>query len=186
MAFTYRPTTKVTQRMVEFTNAAPNHLVGKRIPIITAITKEDNEEEILFDSKYDMVTFKVVNKTDPSYNKVYLPTFNDLIAEGVMKEWTPYRECTLNVSNVPLMWLDGKVDREPNYIAIRAYFQANGFEISISQLDYVWKCWRDGFKSGYRGQTCHLFAPCGDLNPFQLTATSLNPLCKDWQKTYYA
>lgn len=68
---------------------------------------------------------------------------------------------------------------------IKAYFNANGYNVTEEAISHQIKAWKCDMKSGYRDEEngYHLFSPCG-CNPLSIRLSTLHHLCEDWQRTY--
>ena len=71
--------------------------------------------------------------------------------------------------------------------AVIAEFEDAGYKVTEAAILHNYYAWSADLKAGYRDEAngYHLFSPCGH-NPFILRATTLHPLCADWQTTYEA
>jgi len=107
-------------------------------------------------------------------------TLNNLNAQKLGHEVHCYDECNIDLGNNPTMG-DKDID------AIIAEFEESGFKVTKAAILHNYYAWSADRKSGYRDEKngYHLFTPCG-CNPFILIATTLHPLCDDWQTTYKA
>lgn len=162
--------------MIEFTDKAPQHLIGKRIPILKA------PYNVRFDMKFDVNTSTLYGKNEESS----FPSFNDLIQQGIVKEYTPYQSISLlDVENKQEFWIvDSNGSRSLNATKIVHWFTMQGIEVSYYAVAYCFTRWKRGYKSGYRCRHSHLFTPSGSCNPLSFHATTLHPTAKEWQKTY--
>lgn len=106
------------------------------------------------------------------------PTINELLESGELIKHHYVAEHTINVLGY------GENESTINFKAIQNEFKANGINVSMKGLEYVYLAWKGGYKVGYRGKGYHLFAPCGRCNPCSITATKADPYFKSWQKTY--
>lgn len=169
---------EITTRMVEFTDKAPAHLRGKKIPIGCG----DSDMDLHFDARFDMDNLIAYELCDNEYAKLTnLPTINELVKDGIVARWKPYKEADLDrIDEKPDFYKNGK----PRIKAIKKYFKARGFTISTEAIMHNLKAWKRDYKSGYRDEVnnCHVFSACG-CNPFGLYVTELYPAC-DWQTTY--
>ena len=82
--------------------------------------------------------------------------------------------------------IDPKLDKKVNTKKIIKFFRDNGYNVTSEAVNWCFENWKSGFKSGYRDQEngYHLFNPCGG-NALSIRLTTLNPLCEDWQVTYW-
>lgn len=168
---------QTTDRMVEFTDKAPEHLQGRKIPMMCS------KGGIRFDARLDMENLIAYEPSDPNYQEMSdLPTINELIADGIAVEWQPYKEATLDAVNEQKEFYRGG---RPRIKAIKEYFKAHGFNVSTEAIMHNFNAWKCDGKSGYRDENngCHVFSPCG-CNPFSIYVTELHPDCADWQTTY--
>lgn len=167
---------KITERMIEFTDKAPAHLRGRKIPVLCS------KGGLHFDSRIDLTTLIAYEITDAEYkNVVDLPTINDLIKNGIANEWLPYKDVSLcNIDKKTEFFDEGQLRIE----AIKEYFKNNGLIVSTGAIMHNYEAWKCDYKSGYRDEVnnCHVFSPCG-CNPFALHVSELYADC-DWQTTY--
>lgn len=107
-------------------------------------------------------------------------TLNNLYAQGNGHKLHCYDEYDINLGNKPNM---GK--KAIKNIIIE--FTRAGFMVTEKAILSCYRGWCADLKTGYRDEEngYHLFSPCGH-NPFILRATTLHPLCADWQTTYKA
>lgn len=125
-------------------------------------------------------------------NKVYysydedapsnVPTINELIKSKELEAHQYVKEHTICVKDCHDCY---DCPESIDFKAIQSEFKENGLNVSINAIKHVWYAWKHGWKVGYRGKGVHLFAPCGDLNPFNITATKLDPHFSEWQITYF-
>lgn len=82
--------------------------------------------------------------------------------------------------------LGNRFDLDEKIEDVMREFSEHGFNVTKAAIMHNYVAWLADMKSGYRDveNGYHLFSPCG-CNPFSLTATTLQPSCEDWQKTYY-
>lgn len=131
-----------------------------------------------YDAKVNLHDLTFLSCADDGYKESNLPTFNDLVQNGVVKEVSCI-ERTYDIdfpSNVRS--LTKKMIKD-----IIKEFSDNGFHVSERAIRHNYYCWKYDMKSGYRGKNYHLFTPCG-CNPLSFRATTLHRKCADWQKTY--
>ena len=66
------------------------------------------------------------------------------------------------------------------------FFRSKGYNVTTDAVYWCIENWKCGLKGGYRDEKngYHLFNPSGG-NIFSIRLTTLCPLCKDWQETYY-
>ena len=114
----------------------------------------------------------------PDYAPDGYTTLNNLKAQGNGHEVHCYDECDMVLGERPDL---GRMDD------IIAIFKEQGFNVTKEAILHNFNAWCADLKSGYRDEEngYHLFTPCGH-NPFILRATTLHPLCDDWQTTYKA
>lgn len=107
-------------------------------------------------------------------------TLNNLYAQGNGHKLYCYDEYNINLGEHPNMG-DKDID------AVIAEFEDAGYKVTKAAILHNYYAWSADQKSGYRDKAngYHLFSPCG-CNPFILRATTLHPLCEDWQTTYEA
>jgi len=132
-----------------------------------------------YDAKVNLHNLTFLSFADDGYKESDLPTFNDLIKSGVVKEVSCI-EKTYDIdfpSNVRR--LTKKMIKD-----IIKEFADNGFNVSERAILHNYDCWKCDAKSGYRGRNYHLFTPCG-CNPLSFRATTLHRKCANWQTTYY-
>jgi hypothetical protein len=116
----------------------------------------------------------------PDYAPDGFTTLNNLKAQGNGHELHCYDEYNINLGEHPNMG-DKDIDD------IIAEFEDAGYKVSKAAILRNYYAWAADKKAGYRDEAngYHLFSPCG-CNPFTLRATTLHPLCSDWQTTYEA
>ena len=116
----------------------------------------------------------------PDYAPDGFTTLNNLKAQGNGHEVHCYDEYNINLGEHPNMG-DKDIDD------IIAEFEDAGYKVSKAAILHNYYAWSADLKSAYRDEAngYHLFSPCG-CNPFILRATTLHPLCADWQTTYEA
>lgn len=132
---------------------------------------------VSYDSKVDLNNECYFSIADKEYKKCGLPTFNQLCAEGIVKEISCVREYEVRPGKSSLSADD--------FLAIQKEFADNGFEVSIEALKHNYEAWLQDYKSAYRDAKCHIWTPCG-CNPLYFLASTLHESCKDWQTTYIA
>ena len=166
-----------SDRMVVFTDAAPDGLSGIKLPIFAP----GGGFSLRFNYKIDMKNKTVIEPSDPKFKTSKCPDLNKLIDMGIIKEWFPYREASIwDAKKQGYIYCDGKLNVEK----IQAYFKEQGFTLSKEAIMHNYNAWRLDLKSGFRDEAnnVHLFSPCG-CNPFNLHVTELCDMC-DWQTTY--
>lgn len=116
----------------------------------------------------------------PDYAPDGFTTLNNLKAQGNGHEVHCYDEYDIDLGNHPAMG-DKDIDD------IIAEFEDAGYKVTKAAILHNYYAWSADLKSAYRDEAngYHLFSPCG-CNPFILRATTLHPLCADWQITYEA
>lgn len=128
-----------------------------------------------YDAKVDLEneTYMPFSNTK-EYELCSLPTFNDLVKKGIVKE----------VSCIERTY-DIEIKKTSDTNKVIAEFKKNGFNVTKKAIIHNYNAWRNGYKSGYRDErrNYHLFTPCGG-NPLSFRATTLHPKCADWQTTY--
>lgn len=114
----------------------------------------------------------------PDYAPDGFTTLNNLRVQGNGEEVCCYDEFGMNLGERPDI---GRMDE------IIAIFKEHGFNVTKEAILHNFYAWGNDHKSGYRDEEngYHLFSSCG-CNPFFLSATTLHPLCADWQTTYEA
>lgn len=158
---------------------------------IIAINEVENGETLLalsFDTPFNLETGEI-DKTIytsrrkgenglPNYAPEGFTTLNNLKAQGNGHEVCCYDEYDINLGEHPQL-NDKKIKK------IIAEFEDAGFKVTKDAILHNYYAWSGSLKSAYRDDKngYHLFSPCGG-NPFMLRATTLHPLCDDWQITY--
>ena len=114
------------------------------------------------------------------YDGVNAICLNDLAKQGKCEEVQCYRMYDIDFP-CKFKKLTPKVMKD-----IIEKFKAHGFNVTKKAVQWQYDNWSSDLKSGYRDEEngYHLFSPCG-CNPFSLRATTLHPLCADWQTTYW-
>lgn len=122
------------------------------------------------------------NITEEEIAKGYT-TLNRLLAEKKAKDVNCYNSLDFDMD---VYMDDPKLDKKVNAKKIMQFFRDNGFNVTSEAVKWCFENWKSGFKSGYRDEKngYHLFNPCGG-NPLSIRLTTLNPLCEDWQTTYW-
>lgn len=112
-----------------------------------------------------------------------LTTLNELILNKKAKDVTCY-DCL--DFDMDVYSCDPKLDKKVTTKDIVKFFHDNGYNVTSEAVFWCFEAWKSGFKSGYRDQEngYHLFSPCG-ANALSIRLTTLNPLCEDWQTTYF-
>lgn len=132
-----------------------------------------------YESKVDLKGKVYYDKNENAPTNV--PTINQLIKNKELEAHQYVKEHTICVKDCNDCYdSPNKID----FKTIQKEFKDNGLNVSIAAIQNVWYAWKHGCKVGYRSKETHLFAPCGELNPFSITATKLDPHFKEWQKTY--
>lgn len=173
--------TTVTDRMVIFTENAPAHLSGRKLPIFGLPGSFPNII-MKFSAKLDLDNLVAISSDDPDYDICEFKTVTQLINDGIMEEWFPYRIFSIeDIDEKPELW---KSKNRLDLDKIQKIFADNGFIVIKEAIMHNFKAWKADLKSGYRDEknNVHLFSPCG-CNPFILRATELSDTC-DWQTTY--
>lgn len=140
-----------------------------------------------YSAKVDLTNEMYILESDEEeYETSTLPTFNDLVSEGIVKVVSCI-ERKYDINNIPLnsssrdfVELDTKTIKK-----ILKEFKDNGFNVTQRALIHNFSAWLGDMKSGYRDEEngYFLFTPCG-CNPLSFRATTLHPKCADWQITY--
>lgn len=134
---------------------------------------------VRYDCKVDLVNKTYLERYDEGYADSTLPTFNDLYANGTLKE---EGTCITNEYD----YFTDKVELTAKDIDdILREFKENGFNITREAILHNYDAWCCDEKSGYRDEAnnYHLFSPCG-CNPLSFRARTLHKQCEDWQTTY--
>jgi hypothetical protein len=141
---------------------------------------------IPFDCKVDVATKQFCSIGDAEYRRCQYPTINELVANGVIAKGQVYREYTVVVGVYACAnRRDTTVLEEFNAEKIVEIFRDKGFVVEVEGIQHNYEAWRDDYKSGYRGEHCHIFSPCG-CNALRFEVSELHPACADWQTTYIA
>lgn len=136
-----------------------------------------------YDCKVDLFNETFIPCSDVyEYEMSNLPTFNDLVKEGVVKEVS----CIEKSYDIDLPY-----NRFDNFDigevcdSVIKQFKENGFNVTRKAIIHNYSAWLGDMKSGYRDEDngYHLFSPCG-CNPLSFRATSLHKNCYDWQTSY--
>lgn len=128
------------------------------------------------DTKVDLINRTYITILEKEeYAASALPTINDLVAAGTLKEVDEIEELTITANDVNLLDFD----------AVIAFAKEKGFNIEREALMHNVECWERDFKSAYRGKECHVYTPCR-CNPLLFSVTKLDDRAADWQITYYA
>lgn len=183
--------TEPTQRMVEFTESAPAAVRGKRISMRVGFVTEDTYR---YDEVVDLESGVLLEEGDEEYN--LYGTIYDYIQQGLAKEIIPYKKIELDdvVKNYPQL-CRGSKKNIPDPVAINNYLKEHGMETNVVALEQSYKMWKAGFKCGIRDEKTNtfIFNPTGakdksgrHVNPYSVSVSELNPLCEEWQQTYYS
>lgn len=134
---------------------------------------------VRYDCKVDIVNKKYLESFDEGYADSTLPTFNDLYANGILKEEGTCIEKKYDY------FINKETLSERDIDDILREFKENGFNITKEAILHNYDAWLCDEKSGYRDEVnnYHLFSPCG-CNPLSFRATTLHEKCSDWQHTY--
>lgn len=112
-------------------------------------------------------------------------TLQELIDKGLITEQSYVNNVDFEIADhFEDMGKKGINTREKFYKYIQDFFLSHGYKVSLTGIRHQYECWRDDCKSGYRGRNYHLFTPCRH-NPFSVRLSTLSPICKEWQKTYW-
>lgn len=127
-------------------------------------------------TKVDLInrTYITISEKE-EYAASPLPTINDLVPAGTLKEVDEIEELTITANVVNLLDFD----------AVISFAKEKGFNVEREALRHNVECWERDFKSAYRGKECHVYTPCR-CNPLRFTVTKLDDRAADWQITYYA
>jgi hypothetical protein len=116
------------------------------------------------------------------YNTSNLPTFNELVKQGIVNEVSCVENFAINqvYKNRPKVGLTDK-----KITSLINKFKKNGFNVTKDAILHNYNAWLCDRKSGYRDDENEyfLFSPCG-CNPLSFRATTLHTKCYDWQQTY--
>lgn len=134
--------------------------------------------KVLYSSKVDLDNGKYIPTTSENFNTSTLPTFNDLVRDGIVKVISCVEHFDIDFDD------DVNYLTEEDMLDVQKRFKDNGYNVSLKAIKHNYEAWLGDFKSGYRGNGYHLFTPCG-CNPLSFRATTLHKKCKDWQTTYY-
>lgn len=176
----YSNWTAETDRMVIFTEKAPEALRGKKLPINALPADRWPNLEIRFNAKVNLDTLDVLSDDDIEYNDSNWPTLNELISNGMIEDWFPYRRA--DMCNIDSMF---DSNGEPPIRKIQKFFKERGFTVTKEAIMHNFHAWERDMKSGFCDEknNVHVFSPCG-CNPFNLHVSELHPGCDDWQITY--
>ena len=136
-----------------------------------------------YDCKVDLINETFIPHSEVSeYKMSNLPTFNDLVKEGIVKEVSCI-EKTYDIDLPYNRFDDININKVCN--SVIKQFKKNGFNVTREAIIHNYSAWLGDMKSGYRDENngYHLFSPCG-CNPLSFRATSLHEKCADWQITY--
>lgn len=153
---------------------------------IISLYNKDNKFYLSYDSVLDLDKGVIIRKggglTLADKNNGYT-TLNDLIRNKQAQEVNCY-DCL--DFDMDVYMDDPKLDKKVNTKKIIKFFRDNGYNVTSEAVNWCFENWKSGFKSGYRDQEngYHLFNPCGG-NALSIRLTTLNPLCEDWQVTYW-
>ena len=172
-------------KTLQFTNNRANVSRGYQLPDGRIIVIDNGGKMMMnFATPFNLETGEVGETPAYTPSVKDLPaipqgftTLNNLIKNGIGKEVFPYNEYDIDL---------GRVHLEKHQIEkICKEFRENGFEVTEEAILHNYAAWCGDLKSGYRDEKngYHLFSPCG-CNPFSLRATTLEPICSDWQTTY--
>lgn len=158
-----------------------------RIIAINEVVNGETTLALSFDKPFNLDTGEIYDGKTKRTGKNGMPddvpegytTLNNLKAQGNGHEVYCYDEHYINLGEHPDIG-DKEID------AIIAEFKKAGFNVTKAAILHNYYAWILYMKSGYRDEEhgYHLFSPCGGFNKFSLSATTLHPLCADWQKTY--
>ena len=172
----------VTDRMVIFTDQAPAELRGKKLQIYS--DKGFPNMYLKFDAKINLTEKTLCRNGEPEYDNFDGQTLNQLVAEGIIREWSPFKQVYFrDVLNDPRYTKTGK---SPDYERIIEEVKAMGMNVSKKALTLVYRAWKEGFKVGHvdRRNKVFVFAPSGMLNPLSYSISELHPTASDWQIDY--
>lgn len=153
---------------------------------IISLYNKDNKFYLSYDSVLDLDKGVIIRKggglTLADKNNGYT-TLNDIIRNKQAKEVNCY-DCL--DFNMDVYMDDPELDKKVTAKKIIKFFRDNGYNVTSEAVNWCFENWKSGFKSGYRDQEngYHLFNPCGG-NALSIRLTTLNPLCEDWQVTYW-
>lgn len=159
-----------------------------RIIAINDVVNGETTLALCFDTPFSLETGEILPKicNPKRRGKNGLPddapegftTLNNLKAQGLGHEVFCYEEYDIDLGDRPTM--DDK-----QIAKVIAEFEDAGFKVTKDAILHNFYAWSGSLKSAYRDEKngYHLFSPCGG-NPFILRATTLHPLCDDWQITY--
>lgn len=180
-----------TDRMVIFTDIAPVHLVGKKLAMAWG------PNGLRYDAKINLKTLEVSeDRFSAEYQKFDGIEINELISNGILEDWYPYKWAVISEILPPIWSLLPEddpsvpaydiesIDPEGLIDKLMRECQSLGFNVTWEAVHHQLENWANDRKSGYRDEAngYHLFTPCGH-NPFRLRISELHPLC-DWQETY--
>lgn len=115
-----------------------------------------------------------------------IPTLNELVAEGKVKEATIYREAEVNPEGFHSCRSYYRRPFTKKLMKdIISVFKKEGFNVTEEAVMHNLHAWISDLKSGYRDDKngYHLFTPCG-CNPLSFRVSSLEEGLEDWQTTY--
>lgn len=138
-----------------------------------------------YSAKVDLTNEMYILESDEEeYESSTLPTFNDLVSEGIVKVVSCI-ERKFDMNNIYQDRYRVSNLSEKKLKSIINKFKKNGFNVTREAILHNFSCWLGDLKSGYRDEEngYHLFSPCG-CNPLSFRATTLHPKCADWQTTY--
>ena len=120
--------------------------------------------------------------TDKDIEKGYV-TLSDLKSNHLAKDVECYDTLDFDMD---VYTDDPDIEEKISTDEIVKFFHGNGYNVTKEAVNWCVENWKIGFKSGYLDQEngYHLFSPCGG-NPLSIRLTTLNPLCDDWQTTYW-
>ena len=153
---------------------------------IISLYDKNNKFYMNYDCVLDLAKGVIIRKCGELtlYDKCNgLTTLNELILNRKAKEVTCY-DCL--DFDMDVYACDPKLDKKVTTKDIVKFFHDNGYNVTSEAVCWCFDSWKSGFKSGYRDQEngYHLFSPCG-ANALSIRLTTLNPLCEDWQTTYF-
>lgn len=138
-----------------------------------------------YSAKVDLTNEMYILESDEEeYESSTLPTFNDLVSEGIVKVVSCI-ERKFDMNNIYQDRYRVSNLSEKKLKSIINKFKKNGFNVTREAILHNFSCWLGDLKSGYRDEEngYFLFSPCG-CNPLSFRATTLHPKCADWQTTY--
>lgn len=151
------------------------------------VLSENDRKEFWFETKNNIrlaLPRKFTNRIDLINHVFYfggsdvhleLPTLQELVQCGVLKECFDYKIFDLEYPNKPY---------RISVKNIQKFFKDKGFNVTEKAILHNFKGYKQGFKCGFRDEKngYHLFTPC-NLNNLSFRLTSLSDLT-DWQITY--